>query len=215
METLVLNAQKREIKGKKVKNMRKEGILPAVAYGNNFDSHQVSVNALEFDKAFAIAGYSQLIELKFENGDPWKVLVKEISYDVITGKPEHVDFLRVRMDEPVVARIPLELVGKSEGVTKWGGILMRGLSTIKVKALPEKLIPKYKVDITPLTKLRDSLSVRDIKLPEGVTVVNKPEEPIVSIAESRISKKAATTTEETAETTEEGGEGEEGKEPAK
>ncbi|MBI2609933.1 50S ribosomal protein L25 [Candidatus Giovannonibacteria bacterium] len=179
-----LRADKRGITGKKVKNIRESGRIPAVLYGAGENSLLLEVNRKDLEKAFREAGESSLVEL--EVGDAKKnVLIHDVAYGAIKGELLHVDFLQVRMDKPISADVLLEFEGESPAVKNLGGVLVKVVRVIEVEALPQNLPHSINVDLSGLENIEDKFLVKDLKLPEGVTVHTEPEDVLALIEAPR------------------------------
>lgn len=117
MNKTILEAKIRKITGRKVKNLRKEGLIPANIYGKKIKSQAIQVKALDFKKAYEEAGETGLISLKIQDGkDKEKdraVLVSNVQFNPLTDAVVHVDFRQVDLKEKVTANVPIELVGES------------------------------------------------------------------------------------------------------
>lgn len=158
-----LKAEKRKIQGRKVKVLRREGILPANIYGKHVKSEAVSVSLKEFEKVFSEAGETGLVDLQV-NGDTRAVLVHNIQKDSVSDFPIHVDFLQVNLKEKVTATVRIEFTGES-GLSKTGeGVIIEQMNEVEVEALPADLPEKIVVDISGLEKVDDSIKVSDLKV---------------------------------------------------
>jgi len=176
---LTLQAKKREITGKKVKNLRQKGILPAVLYGPEIKNFAIELNLKEFESIYKEAGESSLISLQVDN-DKFSVLIHEVKKDQLTEKPIHIDFYQPILTEEVEATVSIIFEGESIAVKEFGGTLVREISEIEVKALPQNLPHEIKVNIDGLKTFDDEILVKDLRLPEGVTV-EKDENDIVAL----------------------------------
>jgi large subunit ribosomal protein L25 len=174
-----IKAEKRELTGKKVKKLRESGKIPAVVYGAQEKGVLLEVPERDFEKVFKQAGESTLIKLEVD-GNVKNVLIHDVSYDPIKDKPRHVDFLEVRMDKPIKARVQLSFEGESPAV-KLGGILVKVLHEIEVEALPADLPHEIKVDISKLENLESKLTVSELDLPKGVKVHAEGDEVLALI----------------------------------
>lgn len=158
----------REITGKKVRAMRREGLVPAVIYGHGVPTTHIAVAAKDFNKVFKQAGSTTLVTLVTKT-DKRPVMIHEVSRDSVSDEIIHVDFHQVRMDETIKAKVPLEFVGESSAVKEKGAILNKAMSEIEVEALPNEMPHILTVDLSPLDDLNKSVLVKDIKRPKGVT----------------------------------------------
>jgi large subunit ribosomal protein L25 len=191
MENIVLHAQPREVFGKKVKALRKKGQIPAILYGHKVKSKPLLVNKTEFEKVFKEAGVSSLVNLKVNHESPQKVLIREPQRDPISLEPLHVDFYKIKMTEKIRTEIPLKFVGESPAVKELDGTLITNRDTIEVECLPEALVHEIEVDVSGLKTLDDVIKVSDLNVPEGIEVLNEPEETVASIMPPRSEEELA------------------------
>jgi large subunit ribosomal protein L25 len=180
METIT--AQKRELKGKKVQNLRNQGLLPAVLYGKGKSTESISVNAIEFSKLWKNAGESSIVELKMQDGKE-NVLINDVARDPLSGNPIHADFYIVDMTKSVEVAIKLNFIGESP-VEKAGGILIKVMHELNIEALPTNLPHELVVDLSLLKDIDHPLKVSDIPVPDGVTILAEQNET-VALGEER------------------------------
>jgi len=181
-----LIAQPREITGKHVARIRREGLVPAVVYGHGVDSESIQVNGREFDHLRRVAGRNALVDLKVADGRARPVLVHGIQEHPVHRSVLHVDFFVVRMTEELTVDVPVVMTGESEAVEKQGGTLLHMLDTIKVRALPADLPQTLELDISRLVDFDSVLHVSDVPIPERVTLVTEAEEPLARVQAPRI-----------------------------
>lgn len=176
---LSLKAEKREIVGSKINNLREQGLLPGVLYGPKIKNINLKLNQKDFEKTYEQAGESSLISLDVD-GEKYSVLIYEVSNESIKGNPEHVDFYQPILTEKVEANVPIIFEGESPAIKDLGGTLVKEIQEILIKALPEKLPREIKVDVSQLKELESEILVKDLNLEEGVETDKEPEE-IVAI----------------------------------
>jgi large subunit ribosomal protein L25 len=179
-----LKVLKREQLGKKVKNLRRQGLIPAELYGHNIKNIHLAVSLKEFNDVYKKAGESLIINLIIEgekNSKPIPVLIHDIQKNYLNENILHVDFYEVKMDEKIKTRVPLEFIGESEAVKNYGGILNKSMFEIEIEALPKDLPHKIEVDISKLKELNQTIYVKDLNLPKGVKVLVDFETPIISV----------------------------------
>lgn len=190
MEKTILKATKREAVGKGIKELRKEGLIPAVVYGRGKENINLSVFKIEFDKVIREAGTSQILLLSV--GDEKKnVLIHDISYNPITSAAQHIDFYEISMTEKITTNVPLHFVGDSVAVIEMGGTLVTNKDEVEVECLPANLPHEIEVDIAPLVDFEATIHVSGLKLPEGVEVKDDPEEVVASIEPPRSEEELA------------------------
>lgn len=183
MEALKLEATSRQVTGKKVKNLRNAGSVPAVVYGNGIPSRDISLDFRAFEKLARQAGESTLIDLAIDGEAPVKVLVHELQYHPLKDTIIHADLRQVRMDEKLEANIAIKFVGEAPAVKAFGALLVRNLDSLSVRCLPADLVHEITIDITGLKNFEDRISVGDITPPNGIEFLNGPEEVIVIAAQ--------------------------------
>jgi len=164
MEKHALKGEKRTVTGKKVKNLRKQNILPANLYGKNIKSQAVQIDYKEFQKIYEKVGGSGLVELIINGQDPHPVLIQNVQTDPIYNLPLHADFYQVSLKEKVTASVPVLFVGEAPAVTNKEGVLLTVLDKVDVEALPTDLPENIELDITKLTAVDQELKVENLKI---------------------------------------------------
>lgn len=181
MEKIELAASSRELTGKKVKNLRTEGLVPGVLYGNKVESAHVSVGLRSLVKAYAIAGSNQILHLSVDDGKPYNVMIQDLQTDSRSGLPVHVDFYRIKMDEKIKTQVPLHFVGESTAVYKLEGSLIHNLESVEVEALPGNLPENIEVDISVLDDFDKSIHVSDLAIPTNVELLTDDSELVAKV----------------------------------
>ncbi|MGB9680809.1 MAG: 50S ribosomal protein L25 [Minisyncoccia bacterium] len=199
MSELFLKAQKRELKGKKVKRLRAEKFIPGILYGHEIDNIMVQVPYNDFAKIYQEAGGSKIISLVINNGEPHKVLIHNVEIDPLTQDYQHIDFYQIKMTEKITAEVPLHFVGESKAVEEQDGILIKNFDTVEVSCLPADLPSHLEIDISVLENIDDTIAIKDLKLPSGVEILKDPEETIVTVAPPRSEEELAELEEEVSE----------------
>lgn len=185
MTTLELKSKKRTLLGKKVKSLRRGGIIPAVVYGGKESSVPIELNLKEFSKVFKTAGETTLLKLFIDGEKIKNVLVHDISRDPITEEINHVDFYEVKMDEKITAKVPLVFIGDAPAVIDLGGVLVRAMQELQVRALPANLPHQIEVNISQLKTFDDNILVKDIKLPKNVEILENFETSVAVVTPPR------------------------------
>ena len=205
--------QKREILGKGLGQIRHEGLVPAVIHNHGAESVHVMAPEAELIRVYREAGKHHPLNLSV--GDQkFLALIKDVHINPVKRNVQHVVFQAIRRDEKVEAEVPVRLEGEIPA-EKVGLIVLRQLDTIEVEALPANLPEEFKVDATILVELHDKITVADLEVPEGVTILTDSEHPIATVAEPRAVAAEEAAEEEAAEgeAGEEGAEGEAGQPP--
>lgn len=183
MKQVNLSAIKREKIGKEFsKKLRKQGLIPAIIYGPRFQSLPIAVKSSELESILIKhKGETILFNLQLIDGEPSKIqtILKEYQTHPVTDKIIHIDFLAIHEKETITIYVPLEFLGKPIGISK-GGILEILLHELTIECLPSDIPDKIIVDISNLD-IGDVLHVKDIKVPEGIKIVDDPEETVVTI----------------------------------
>ncbi len=176
-----LSATRRVETGKAVAALRKQGKLPAVVFGHGMESVNVSIDAHEFEQLRRHVHSTSMVDLRVDGAAPRKVLIHGVQVNPITRRPVHVDLYAVRSGEEVHLDVPIVTYGESFAVDKLGGVLLHNLDNLKVKALPENLPDEFRVDIAVLGDFDAAIHVRDIPIPEGVTLLTDPDEVVTKV----------------------------------
>ena len=185
-ERVTLASEPRKTLGKKVKRLRAEGWIPGVLYGHNIESTNIKLQERALSKALQEAGATALIDLHIEGeSDPRTVLAREIQRDILTSRLRHVDFFQVRLDEKVRTSPALNIVGTSPIVQDGSAVLVQVLTHIEVECLPADLIDSIDVDISSLQTLADSVTVADLPVPPGITIMADPTDVVASVVAPR------------------------------
>jgi large subunit ribosomal protein L25 len=180
-----LSAKIRNETGRKTNAVRNAGKIPAVVYGPGVKNVMLEIDYKEFQKVLKETGESSLVELHIEGeGEKEKrpVLIHEIQRDPVSGEYSHVDFFQVSLKEEVHVKVPLVFEGTSLAVKDLGGTLVKNISELEVKALPQNLPHEIKVSIDGLNTFENHILVKDLVLPKDVKVVAKPDEIVVSVS---------------------------------
>ncbi len=177
-------AEERKILGKKVKNLRRGGKLPAHVFGKGLGTEHVSVDGKTFLKTFKEAGETGLIDLKIGAEKIRPVLVRGVQYDPISGSPLHIDFYQVNLSQKVKVPVPIELIGEEpEKVHLGEAIVLQTLNEVEVEALPADLIEKIEVDQSLLKEINDAITLGQLEFDrEKLTIHADLEEIVVKLA---------------------------------
>jgi large subunit ribosomal protein L25 len=182
MEQIELKTQKREVIGKKVKSLRREGLVPAVLYGHETDSIPLQVEERELDRVLTQAGEHRLIALKIGRArKPHMALTRDVQWDVISGRPLHVDFYAVVMTEKITTAVPLVLVGEAPAADQAGVILLQGLDEVEIECLPGDLPEAIEVDLGGLEEIDQAIYVKDLQVPLDVEILTDGEEIVAKV----------------------------------
>ncbi len=195
-----LIAKPRTIVGKKVKSIRREGLVPAEIYGHEISNKHISVASKEFLNLFKEAGLTSVITL---------VVGKEKIPAVITGIQKHpitekilcIDFHQIKMGEKIETTIPIKFTGTAPALKK-GFLLIKVLDEIEVRALPEKIPHEIEVDLSNLENLDQHIAVKDLNVEKEIKLITPPETIIATISEKEKEQEEEETITSTEEKTE-------------
>jgi large subunit ribosomal protein L25 len=186
MERVELQAASRTITGKKVKQLRNEGWVPAIMFGAEIESKSLQIEEKPLTKALEHAGTTALINLYLdEKPQPHVVLAREIQCEILSGRVQHVDFYQVQMGHKIKTTPALITQGESPLVKSGGAVLVQILTHVEVECLPGDLIDAIHIDISVLKRLDDSITVGDLQVPPGVTIITDPSDTVISIVPPR------------------------------
>ncbi|MBI2831695.1 MAG: 50S ribosomal protein L25 [Chloroflexi bacterium] len=216
MAKLELKVTKRDVLGKKVRFLRREGVTPVHLFGHGIESETLQCNTVELQKTMSQAGKTRLIELKIGKAkEPRSVMVREIQKDPLKGGLLHVDLYQVRMTEKMKVEVPVLLVGEAPALKLKEKMLERDVSSLNIECLPAEVPDRIEVDLSALIDSEHPIRVKDLKLPAGITILDDPEVTLARIVTRRIEEEvvvAKPAAEVTAEAAAEAGEGEAKKE---
>lgn len=171
-------AQRRTVVGKKVKQLRRQGLVPGIVYGPVVaGTVPVSVDRRDFLKFYQTNGHSTLFVLRWEDGDQ-SVFIREVQQDPVRREPIHVDFFAPNLLMPVRAIVPVAFHNPSDTID---GMLAEIRTEVEVEALPASIPHQIDIDVSGLVHPGDSIRVGDLDLPDGVTAVTAEDETIVQI----------------------------------
>jgi large subunit ribosomal protein L25 len=191
-----LSAQPRSVQGKAVKNLRSEGLLPAVVYGRGQESKSIQVDSREFELLRRRTGRNALVDLALDGGKPVPVLLQHVQDHPVSRRPLHADFLIVAMTEEMTVDVSIVTVGTSSAVDRMGGILLLARESVQARALPDNLPSSLELDISSLETFEDALHVSDLRVPDGVTILTEAEETLARVQAPRVEEAAVPAAEE-------------------
>lgn len=173
MDKIELKVANREILGKKVKHLRRQGITPVHVFGHGIESLALQCDTKELERVLSQAGQTRLVNLKLaREKKPRTVVVREFDRDWRRGELVHVDFYQVRMEEKIRLEIPVVLIGEAPALKSKTNMLDHALGTLTVECLPAKIPGSIQVDISYLSELDQAIRVKDIPLDKDITVLN-------------------------------------------
>lgn len=196
MELLVKN---RIILGKKVKTLRREGLIPAELYGHGTENKHLSITEKEFSKIYKEAGEYTIVNAVTEENEKIPVLISDVTYDHLRGQILSIDLRQIRMDEKIQTKVPIEFIGEAPAV-KNGFVVVTVLNELEIEALPDKIPHRIEVDLSSLEEIGQSIRISNLKILKDVKVL-VPEDMVIVTVSERAKEEAAPTPQPTAETT--------------
>lgn len=183
-DKIVLEAQKRTLKGKKVKALRREGFLPGIIYGrlakNQIDPIAIQLDLHEASKTINKLTGSSLVRLIVDDKE-YPVVLREAQKDVIYGTLKHVDFMAVSLTEKLQTAVPIELIGQAPAEISMAAVVVTGISELEIECLPQDMPERIEVDATVLVDIDSAIYVKDLDLPDTYEVLTDPEELIAGV----------------------------------
>ena len=181
-----LQAEPRTVIGKQVRQLRRQGLVPANLYGNGLESRALQIAERTVTHRLLRASRSTLFQLALDGGRPQTVLVKELQRDPVSGHVLHVDFYAVRESEKLRTAVPLHFVGEARAVRTYAGTLVTNMASVDVESLPADLPQVIEVDLSGLATLEDAVHVSDLQVPAGVEVLTPAEELVARVLPPRV-----------------------------
>ena len=209
MDLQTLKFDRRTVTGKKVKQLRRQGVIPVHVYGADMGPQNLQVDDLTLNRLLPQVGSNIPVSVQYEGqGDEKVCFVREVQRHPVTEEVIHVDFLRVDVTQTVSAEVPIVLSGSSLAVSEMAGTLLQNVQSLLIEALPMNMPAEIQVDISGLVDFDASIQVSDVSVPGDVTVLNDPDDTIARVVPPRL--EVETFEEEGEEVEGEEAEGEEG-----
>ena len=207
MNNLNLSVSKREVTGKKVSELRNNGLTPVHMYGPEIESSSLQCDTAILDRVITDAGTNIPVTIDVENGDQGNLcFIREVQYHPVTNKVLHVDFMKVQEGRPVRAQVPVSVEGTSPAVRTMGGTLLQPLQTLTVEALPLEIPEIIILQAELLVDFETNLYVSDIHLGDNVSIINEASEMVASVVAPRVERLESETVEGEETETEDGAE---------
>lgn len=182
-QDIELTLVERKVLGKQVKQLRRDGLVPAVIHDHGKPSKIVMVPYIEVFKVYQQAGKHHPLSLTFGK-DKYMAMIKDVDFDPKKHQLRHVVFNAIKQDEKVTTEVPIRLDGEVPA-EKAGLVVYPQMDTIEIEAYPKDLVDEIVVDASGLTEIGDKLTVADIVVPTGITLLIESEHPIVTVGEAK------------------------------
>jgi large subunit ribosomal protein L25 len=182
-----LKANTRVVTGKKVKSLRREGIIPINLYGPKMESVALQAETDVLRHLINKSGRNALISLKIEGDKKAKqVMLRDVQLDALNGKLLHVDLFQVDMSHKLRVDVPIVFVGESAGAKSKRGMFIENLASLHIEALPADIPPHIDVDISVLVEIGQAIHIRDLKLDSKISVLSEPDLVIARVMETKV-----------------------------
>ena len=189
MDNLNLSVNKREVTGKKVSDLRSNGLTPIHMYGPEIESSPLQCDSKILDRVITDAGTNIPVTVNVDGGEQDNLcFIREVQYHPVTNKVLHVDFMKVQVGKPVRAQVPISVIGTSPAVRTMGGTLLQPLLTLTVEALPLEIPEVIILQAELLVDFETNFYVSDIEVDEEVNVINEASEMVASVVAPRVDR---------------------------
>jgi large subunit ribosomal protein L25 len=178
-QTIALKLENREVFGKAVKQLRADGKIPAVIHDHGKESVHVMAPFIDVFKVYQQAGKHHTVDLTVGN-KKYLALIKDASFEPRKNQLVHVVFNAIRQDQKVETEVPIELTGEIPA-EKSSLTVLTHLEVVEVEGLPKDLVDSISVDATKLAEVGDKLTVADLVIPSGLTLITEPETVIATV----------------------------------
>ncbi len=183
-DQIVLQADKRTIKGKQVGTLRRQGILPGIIYGRigkeQLEPIMIQLNLHEASKIINTLTGSSLVRVEVE-GEQYPVVLREVQKDIIYGTLRHIDFMAVSLTEKLQTAVPIELIGEAPAETTMAAVVVTGISELEIECFPQDMPERIEVDASVLVDIDSVILVKDLVLPDNIEVLTDPDEMIAGV----------------------------------
>ena len=180
MEKYILEAQEREVIGKKVKSLRREGLLPAVIYGSGMDPKPITLSTKEARQTLGMIGANTLVTIKLGKKEHL-ALVRDIQREVIMRDLLHIDFQAVSLEETITSTVPIVPTGEAPAIKDFDALLINSMDELQIEAKAKDLPDTITVDVSGLLEIGDNILVKDLIIPGEVKILDDPEEIVIVV----------------------------------
>ena len=190
MNPIILNTEKREIYGKKLRSLRKKGILPIHVYGPGMESIALQSETNNVLKVLSEAGRTNPVKI-IDSDKEHTTLVRNVDQHPATGELQHVDFMRVDENKAIEVEVPVVLIGEAPGTRGGAGTVTQAIYSLSVLSKPFTVPSEIQADLSVLVDLETNIKRGDLVLPDGVELVGDPDIPVAWIQPPRVQEEVA------------------------
>jgi large subunit ribosomal protein L25 len=187
MADVQLMVDPRNVTGKKVKSLRRQGIIPCHLYGRGTESLAVQASESDVTSLLRTSGRNAVIDLQINGeSEARPVVLRSVQRDPVSGELVHLDFFQVSLTERMRVGVPLVLVGEAPAVSMYGGVLLQSLDQLSIEALPTEVPKHIEVDVSRLEAVDSALFIRDLMVPASIQVLDDPGLVVAKVAAPRL-----------------------------
>lgn len=185
-QPIELEVARRDALGKAAKRLRKAGMIPANIFGHHEDSIPIQIDAVAFERLRRTRGTRGIITLKMDGqDDAHTALIRHVQRDPVSGHILHIDFFRVSMSDRITIKVPLHLTGEAPAVKVESGVLLHLLDSLEIECRASDIPDSFSLDVSSLAAIDDILYAKDVPLPENITLLTDPDEPVAKVGATR------------------------------
>ena len=177
-----LEVRRRDVLGKKVKQLRRQGLTPANIYGHHVESLAIQVPTDDLRHVMRSVERNEILYLRLDGDEPRPSFIRLVQRDAITDAILHVDFYQVSLLEKVRMNVPLHLLGTAPAVDMFNGTLLHSLDAVTVEGLPTDIPRHIDIDVSGLEQIDQSIHVRDLRLAGNLILLTDPELVVAKVA---------------------------------
>lgn len=183
-EKIELVAEPRDVFGKKLRNFRYKGLIPANIFGADFQSKAITITLANFTAAHKVAHETGVVYVKLGD-EEIPTLIRTVQHHPVDNHILHVDFRKINLKQKIETTVPVEVVGESIAVNQLGGVLLTQTDHVTVEALPQNIPSTIQVDISKLTEVGTDIKVSDLPKSAEYEIKEDPEKVIISVTEHK------------------------------
>ena len=183
-----LKVSPREVLGKKVKALRRGGVIPANVYGHALESVAIQISKDDLAHLLHSAGRNEIVYLRLDGEEARPTFLRQIQRNPVTDAILHVDFYQISLKEKVRMEVRLVMVGTAPAEQTHGGTLLHSLNRIAVEGLPTEIPSVIEVDVSGLDEIDATIHVRELSVPDEITVLSDPEQVVAKVAPPQVEK---------------------------
>lgn len=183
-QDIAIKVEERTVLGKGVRQLRRDGFVPAVIHDHGKESKHVMGSFIEMTKVYQAAGKHHPVNVTL-GSKKYMALIKDVDFEPRKHTVRHVVFNAIAADEKQQTEVPINFIEGEIPAEKAGYMVIRQLDVVEIEALPKDLIDQIEIDASSLVEIGDKLTVADIVVPKGVEILTESEHPIAVVEETK------------------------------